>query len=119
MANPIDLKQLLQLIDDQKGLDTNLCLDSGCVIASDDKTSLVKVINYFLNYLHQLSDKTMEISLDLMTNSILMVLMVFTEKDSLPEISPNLKSALEIYNAKYDLVHKAGSYVQIKIEFAK
>ncbi len=119
MANPVDLKQLLQLINDQKGLDTNLCLDSGCFITTDDKTSLVKIINYFLNYLHQLSNKTMEISLDLMGNSILMVLMTFTEKDSLPEISPNLKEALNAFNAKYDLVHKAGSYVQVKIEFAK
>ena len=119
MANPVDLKQLLQLINDQKGLDTNLCLDSGCVIATDDKTSLIKVINYFLNYLHQLSDKTMEISLDLMGNSILMVLMAFTEQDSLPEISPNLKNALEAFNAKYELVHKTGNYIQIKIEFSK
>ena len=53
MANPVDLKQLLQLINDQKGLDTNLCLDSGCVIDVEDKTPLIKVINYFLNYLHQ------------------------------------------------------------------
>ena len=119
MANPVDLKQLLQLINDQKGLDTNLCLDSGCVIDVEDKTPLIKVINYFLNYLHQLSDKTMEISLDLMANSILMVLMAFTERDTLPEISPNLKSVLESFNAKYDCVHNAGNYVQIKIEFSK
>ncbi|KAA3614198.1 MAG: hypothetical protein D8M58_18570 [Calditrichaeota bacterium] len=119
MANPVDLKQLIQLINDQKGLDTNLCLDSGCVIDAEDKNSLIKIINYFLNYLHQLSDKTMEISLDLMGSSILMVLMSFTDKDSLPEISPNLKGALDSFKAKYELVHKAGNYVQIKIEFAK
>ncbi len=119
MAYPVDLKQLLQLINDQKGLDTNLCLDSGCVISTDDKTSLIKVINYFLNYLNQFSNKTMEISLDLMGSSILMVLMAFTEKDSLPEVSPNLKSVLEKFSAKYELVHNAGNYVQIKIEFSK
>jgi hypothetical protein len=119
MASRVDLKQLLQLINDQKGLDTNLCLDSGCVIETDEQKSIIKVINYFLNYLHQLSDKTMEISLDLMSNSILLVLMAFTDKESLPEVSPNLESALEAFNAKYKLVHKAGSYVQIKIEFSK
>jgi hypothetical protein len=118
MANRVDLKQLLQLINDQKNLDSNLILDAGCVIFTDDQSALIKIINYFLNYLHQLSDRTMEISLDLRGDSILLMLMAFTEKESLPEISPNLIDALSKFNAKYKRIHKASQYVQIKVEFS-
>jgi hypothetical protein len=118
MANRVDLKQLLQLINDQKNLDSNLILDAGCVIFTDDQSALIKIINYFLNYLQQLSERTMEISLDLRGDSILLMLMAFTEKESLPEISPNLTGALSNFNAKYELIHKAGQYVQIKVEFS-
>jgi len=119
MANQIDLKLLVQLIDDQKDIETNLILDEGCRIEADDQAPLVKVINYFMNYLHALNNGSIQISLDLMGNSCLMSFIAYTDKDSIPEFSANLNDALKVYNAKYDHEHKVGSYVQVKIHFAK
>lgn len=119
MENQIDLKRLLQLINDQKNLDANLNLDEGCTISAQDQAPLIKVINYFLNYLSSLTDRTMEISLDLLGASILMNLMAFSDKTDLPALSPNLKDALGVYNASYELKHDAGKYIQIKITFSK
>ena len=119
MENQVDLKRLLQLINDQKNLDTNLNLDEGCTIFAQDQAPLIKVINYFLNYLSVLTDKTMEISLDLLGSSILMSMMAFTNKQDLPALSPNLKAALEVYHASYEVKHEPGQYIQIKITFSK
>jgi len=116
---PLDLKRLLQLINDQKNLNANLVLDEGCQIETNDQATLVKIINYFINFLHQLSSKPMEIGLDLMGNSILMTMMTFTEIQEIPELSPNLVDALKSYNATYETVHNAGNYIQIKITFSK
>ena len=66
MANQIDLKLLIQLIDDQKDIETDLILDEGCRITAEDQAPLVKIINYFMNYLHALSNSPLQISLDLM-----------------------------------------------------
>lgn len=119
MANQIDLKLLIQLINDQKGIETNLCLDEGCRISAEDQAPLVKIINYFMNYLHTLTNNPLEISLDLMGDSYLMSLIAYTDKDTTPELSSNLNDALSAYKAKYEVEHKKGSYVQIKIHFAK
>jgi hypothetical protein len=119
MANQIDLKLLVQLINDQKDIETNLILDEGCRIEAEDQAPLVKVINYFMNYLQAISNGAIQISLDLMGNSCLMSLIGYTDKDTIPEFSSNLNDALKMYNAKFEHEHKVGSYVQIKIHFAK
>jgi len=119
MANQIDLKLLIQLIDDQKDIETNLILDEGCRITAEDQAPLVKVINYFMNYLHTISNGPLQISLDLMGDSYLMSFMTYTDKTDRPELSSNLNDALSAFKAKYEVDHKVGSYVQIKIHFAK
>lgn len=119
MANQIDLKLLIQLIDDQKDIETNLILDDGCRIEAEDQAPLVKIINYFMNYLHALSNGPLQISLDLMGDSYLMSFITYTDKDAIPEVSSNVNDALGIFRAKYDLEHKVGSYVQVKIHFSK
>jgi hypothetical protein len=118
MANQIDLKLLVLLINDQKDIEANLILDEGCRIEADDQAPLVKVINYFMNYLHAISKGAIQISLDLMGNSCLMSFIGYTDKESIPEFSSNLNDALKMYNAKYEHEHKVGSYVQVKIHFA-
>jgi hypothetical protein len=61
----------------------------------------------------------MEISLDLMGNSILMSLMAFSDAQNIPEFSPNLNDALNFYNASYEIKHDPGNYIQVKITFTK
>ena len=53
----IDLKRLIQLIYDSKDIQANLNLDEGCILKYDDQNTLVKVINYFLNFLIRLTDQ--------------------------------------------------------------
>jgi len=118
MSTKVDLKNLVQLIVDQKNLDANLILDEGCYLQVEDKTPLVKILNYFLNYLTGITKQPMEISLDLMSNSILLMLMAFTDKDDFSDISPNLKDALLQYNGKFELANKPGNWVQIKLNFS-
>jgi hypothetical protein len=119
MSNPIDLKRLIQIIYDQKDIKAELILDEGCVIEADDQAPLVKVINYFLNYLHQVSEQPIQIGLDLMGDQILLSFISYTSADLTPEISSNVADALSPYNAKFETEHKKGSYVQIKIHFKK
>lgn len=119
MTTQVDLKRLIQLINDQKQLNANLCLDEGCTIGLEDQSSLVKVINYFLNYLQQMTDKPLEISLDLMSDSILLMLMAFSEAAETAPLSKNLESALKGFGAEYKTVHKSGQYLQIKVNFQK
>ena len=120
MSNPVDLKRLIQIIYDQKDIEAELVLDEGCVIETEDQAPLVKVINYFINYLHQLSPKNpIHIGLDLMGSQILLSLIAYTTENSLPEISSNVAGALSAYSAKFEKEHKSGSYIQIKIHFSK
>ena len=119
MSSPLDLKRLIQLIHDQKDIEAELILDEGCVINIEDQAPLVKVINYFLNYLAALTQGPLNIGLDLMGEQILLSFIAYTSEASVPEVSSNVADALKSFNAKFDYEHKAGSYVQIKIHFSK
>lgn len=115
----IDLKQLLYLISDQKELDINLNLDEGCTFEADDPKPLVKVINYLLNYMAQLTEQTIEISLDLLPEHFRLSFLAYTTADTLPELSGNLQSALEVFHATFQQQHKTGQYFQATISFRK
>lgn len=119
MSNPLDLKRLIQLIYDQKDVEAELILDEGCVINVEDQGPLVKVLNYFINYLSALTQGPLNIGLDLMGDQVLLSFIAYTAEASVPEISANVADALKQFNAKFDFEHKAGSYVQIKIHFSK
>jgi hypothetical protein len=112
-----DLKQLIYLIKDNKDFKANLILDEGCVINTDDPKPLIKVLNYVINYLKQLTKQPLEISLDLRVKDYLLSLMAYSDKRDLPEISDQIDEALKIYNASKDVVHEKGKYIQIKINF--
>jgi len=115
---PINLKQLIQLINDGKDLNTDLCLDEGCFIEAEDPKPLVKVINYVMNYLANLSKEMMSISLDLNGDSVLLNFLVPTTSSELPEINAEVNSVLGAYKASLERKHEAGKYVQIKILFS-
>jgi hypothetical protein len=116
--NRVDLKQLIMLIKENKNFDANLILDEGCVLMTDDPKPLVKVINYLINYLGQLSDQPLEISLDLRTSDQLLSLMVYTDKSELPEVSSEIDDVLKTYKATLEKIHETGKYIQFKVSFA-
>ncbi len=115
----IDLKQLLYLISDQKELDINLNLDEGCTFEADDPKPLVKVINYLLNYMAQLTAQTIEISLDLLPEQFRLSFLAYTTAETLPEISGNLQNALDMYQAVFQFHHEKGRYVKASVSFQK
>jgi len=115
----VDLKKLLLLIKDGKNFDANLCLDEGCTFETEDPTALIKVFNYLINYLKQLTAKPIEIALDLRSNDYLLSFMAYTEQKDLPPLSENLKEVLKNYSASLESVHEEGKYYQVRLSFAK
>ncbi len=116
--NRVDLKQLILLIKDNKNFEANLILDEGCILMTEDPKPLVKVFNYIINYLKQLSDKALEISLDLRTSDHLLSFMVYTDKIELPAVSSEIDNVLKTYEATLEKIHETGKYVQLKVSFA-
>lgn len=117
--NTVDLKKLILLIDDSKDINANLNLDEGCVFEAEDHKPLIKILNYFLNYLEALTSLPLEISLELRYDQYLMNLLAYSEKIDLPPLSDKLGDALSMYNAKFDAIHEKGKYFQVKISFQK
>jgi len=115
----IDLKKLVVLINQGKDMDANLILDEGCIIYAEDPKPLVKVINYFLNYLQPLTTLPLEIGLDLRENEFLLTIMAYTETTDFPEISDRISEVLEEYDARYEVKQDTGTDIQFKILFKK
>ena len=96
----LDLRELLQLIDSQKNLNTNLCLDHGCLISVSDPRPLVKAINYMMNFLNEYSGETIEINLNLTSERIYLKLMSLWEKDDPVEIPDQLAEVFQDYQGR-------------------
>ena len=60
----IDLRNLILMIKEQKQINANLALEFDCFIEANDVKPLVKVINYAINYITQLTDQPLQISLN-------------------------------------------------------
>lgn len=114
----VDLKQLIIMIKENKDFEANLILDEGCVLFTDDPKPLVKVLNYCINYLNQVSDKPLEISLDLRSSDHLLSLMVYTDKSDLPDFSSEVEGILNSYKGSIQKIHETGKYIQFKLSFA-
>ena len=114
-----NLKQLIYLIKENKDFEANLILDEGCSIYTNDPKPLIKVLNYLINYLNQLTKQPLEISLDLREKDSLMSFMAYSDKSTLPEVSDQIDDILKTYKAEKNIVHEIGKYVQIKLNFNK
>ncbi|MGD9488038.1 MAG: hypothetical protein AB7W47_08450 [Calditrichaceae bacterium] len=117
--NTVDLKNLIIMINENKDIQTNLCLDEGCRFEAEDPKPLIKVINYIMNYLNQMTAQPMEISLDLRDKDYLLSFMAFTEAAELPAWSAQVDDALKSYNAQSEIVHESGKYAQVKVIFSR
>jgi hypothetical protein len=72
-----------------------------------------------MNYLEQLTEHPLEISLDLLPEEYSLTILAYSDKNELPALSDNLSDALQEYQATLELSHEAGRYVQIRIRFKK
>ena len=113
----IDLRNLLMTINEQKQLNANLALEFDCIIETDDVTPLVKVINYTINYVSQITDQQLQLSLNASMSGLIIGFTAFTDSQDLPEISPKVNEALAPYNAVLEQKSEPGKYIQLLIEF--
>jgi hypothetical protein len=113
----IDLRDLILMIKEQKQMNANLALEFDCVIETDDIKPLVKVINYAINYISQLTEQAQEISLNASMSGIVIGFTAFTSVTDLPEINPQVHETLASYNAKMERKGEPGKYIQLLISF--
>jgi len=112
-----DLRDLIMMIKEKKGLDANLSLEFDCRIEADDITPIIKVINYAINYVQQLTEQQMQISLNAGVNGLKIAFTASTEAAAFPEINPQVKQTLEENDGKLELDGEPGKFVQLQILF--
>ncbi len=115
----IDLGNLLNYIIDQKKVNTTVNIGPECKINAEDPKPLVKIINYLINYLSQITDDTINVSLKTQSNGCLLCFIVSTNHKQLPPLSDNLDEALKPYNAAMRVVFEEGKYAQIILNFCE
>ena len=115
----VDLRDLILMIKDQKEINANFSLEFDCVIETEDITPLIKVINYAINYINQLTDQPQEISLNASMRGITLGFTTFTDLTELPAINPQVNEALLPYNAVLEQKGDPGKYTQLLISFGK
>lgn len=115
----VDLRNLMMTIQEKKQMNANLELEFDCVIEVEDITPLVKVINYAINYITQLSEEQMQISVNATLSSITLGFTSFTASETFPAINPQVQEMLEQYSASMELKSEVGKYAQLLIVFTK
>ncbi len=115
----IDLGNLLNYIIDQKKVNTTVNIGPECKVNAEDPKPLVKIINYLINYLSQITDDTINVSLKTQSNGCLLCFIVSTNHEQLPLLSDNLDEALKPYNAAMRVVFEEGKYAQIILNFCE
>jgi len=115
----VDLRNLMMTIQEKKQMNANLELEFDCVIEVEDVTPLVKVINYAINYITQLSDEQMQISVNATLSNITLGFTTFTSKETFPPINQQAQDLLEQYSASMELKSEVGKYAQLLIVFTK
>jgi hypothetical protein len=113
----IDLRDLILKIKEHKQINTNVALEWDCYIETDDIKPLVKVINYVINYINQLTDQPLHISLNATHRGITASFTAFTSLSDFPPVSPNVNEALQPYNAELEQKGEPGKYAQLSIHF--
>ena len=115
----VDLRDLILMINEQKKMNANLALEFDCIIETDDVKPLVKVINYAINYINQLTDQPQQISLNSSMSVITIGFTAFTALSDFPAINPQVNEALVPYNAILEQKGERGKYIQLLINFRK
>lgn len=115
----IDLRDLILKIKEQKQVNTNVALEFDCVLETDDVKPLVKVINYAINYVNELTKQPLHISLNATARGINMSFMAFTLSSDFPPLNPKVSEALLPYNAVLEQKSEPGKYAQLLISIKK
>jgi hypothetical protein len=115
----IDLGNLLNFIIDQKKVNTTVSIVPKCNVNAEDPKPLIKIINYLINYLNQITDDAINVTLNSQSGGCLLCFIVSTNEKKLPPLSDNLDEALKPYNAAMRVVFEEGKYAQIILNFCE
>ncbi len=115
----VDLRDIILMIKEQKQMEANLALEFDCTIETADVKPLIKVINYAINYINQLTYQPQQISLNASMSGITIGFTTFTDVVDLPPINSQVNEALESYNAVLEQKGESGKYTQLLIIFKK
>jgi hypothetical protein len=107
------------MINEKKGLNAQLALEFDCNLDVEDIEPLIKVINYIINYIQQLTDKPLQISLYSGFSENSLVFQAFTSQSDFPPLSEKLAEALAPYSGTIHFDAEAGKFVQIQLKFKK
>lgn len=113
----VDLRNLLMTVVEKKEIDANLSLEFDCTAYINDTNMLVKCVNYAINYINQLSDQKMQISLNASMNNIMAGFTTFTEKELIPPLNGQVVEALKGLDAEIKIKHEVGKYAQVLLTF--
>ena len=114
----VDLRNLLMTINEKKGLNASLALEFECKLEVEDFNTLVKIINYTINYITQLTDQQLQISLNASTRGgYIIAFTASTIKNEFPPISEQVQEALKRYQATIEKKGEEGKYIQLLITF--
>jgi hypothetical protein len=115
----IDLRELMKMIKEKKGMDATLAMEFDCKIEIEDIEPLIKVINYAINFISQLAEQPMQISLYAGNKVHTLVFTTFTSQSEFPPLSENASQALEPYQATISFDSEPGKFAQIKLAFPR
>lgn len=116
---PINLRELILRIKQHKDFESHLCLDLGCSIEGDDTKSLIKAINYIINYMKECGQGEMQIDLDSHNSKHQLVFIIHTEKAEIPPPDLQLHAVLESYGATAEWFFEPEKYAKCQITFTK
>lgn len=118
MSQPIDLKQYLLMIADKKDVDATFSLDQGCSIMADDPKPLIKLLNYFYNFVQEATKATMEVSLELRDKNY-MLTFISTAAGGLgnTDLPAQVNEALKEFNASAEVIKDGESSMRLAVTF--
>ena len=113
----IDLRDLIMMIKEKKEMNANFALEFDCKLEVEDYKPLVKVINYAINYIGQMTDQPMQISLNAGGSGYLHGFTAFTSQTEFPAVSDQVVEALKSYRASVKVDGEKGKYVKMLLTF--
>lgn len=111
----IDLKKLLLLINDEKDLQADLCLDLNCSLVTDDPRPFIRSVNYIINYLRSLSTATLHIGLSAQKDVFIISFLVHPLDKTAKEFRPDVANVMEAYGLMVDVDVRPGAFAKVVI----
>ena len=113
----LDLRNLIKMINDKKDIGAELSLEFDCTLDVEDPKPLVKVINYAINFVNDLTDQKVQIALNASMSGMTLTFTAFTKLDAFPELNSQVADVLKDYEGKIELSGDPSKYVQLLIFF--